>query len=89
MIWKNSLLFAKPKGNSYHFKIESILEETFWRFIVTDITEDHDPLLEGALFIDFDLKNETFSHWPTNELHGSICPVIEKELLTQRKEWVN
>jgi hypothetical protein len=87
MIWKNSLLFVKPQGNSYHFKIESVLEETYWRFIITDITEDHEPLLEATLFIDYDLKKETFSHWPTNELYASVSPVIEKELLVQRKEW--
>jgi hypothetical protein len=89
MIWKNSLLFVEPKGNNYHFKIESVLEETYWRFIVTDITGDHDPLLETALFIDYDLNKKTFSHWPTNELHATICPVIEKELLTQKTQWVN
>lgn len=87
MIWKNSFLFVKSQGNSYHFKIESVLTETYWRFIITDITSDHEPILEATLFIDFDLKKETFSHWPTIEPYASISPVIEKELLVQRKEW--
>jgi hypothetical protein len=80
-------LYVKPQGNNYHFKIESVFEETYWRFIITDITSDHEPILEATLFIDYDIKKELFSHWPTNELHASICPAIEKELLVQRKEW--